>query len=169
MLFRSIPSAKFEKVNRIQPYLSELQKRSEMRVNGDKDFAFVREEIERFKKMISDKTVSMNEGDRLKEKQDAESRAKARKKDLLARPESKEKVYDLTLKLANLPGLPPPAGKTNEIAAATSKPAPDADEDPEDRVDDKLPPLDIVMDETKRILMDLINLSTKGTPVTFVN
>ena len=165
----TIDSAKYEKVNRIQPYLAELHKRSEARVNADKDFAYLGEEIERFKKMIEDKTVSMNEEQRLQEKKEAEARAKARKKELLSRPESKEKVYDLTLKLSELPGLPAPTVKTNDVAATESKTIPSSDEDADERADEKLPALDITLEETKRILVDLITLSAKGTPVTFVN
>ncbi|PYI86488.1 MAG: tail-specific protease [Verrucomicrobia bacterium] len=102
-----IASAEYEKANRIQPYLAELRKRSDKRVNSDKDFAYLRGEIDRYKKLIADKTVSLNEEERLKEKRETEAREQARKKELRAHPESKEKIYDLTLRLVDEPGLPP--------------------------------------------------------------
>jgi len=165
-----IASAEYEKANRIQPYLAELRKRSDKRVNSDKDFAYLRGEIDRYKKLIADKTVSLNEEERLKEKRETEAREQARKKELRARPESKEKIYDLTLKLVDQPGLPPPVAKTNEVASAETKVKPAvADEDADERVDDPAPIVDITLEEAKRILVDLINLSSHETPLAVKN
>ncbi len=108
MPWDTISSAKYDKLNRIQPYLAELLKRSAKRVAEDKDFEYLREDIEQYKKGLADKTVSLNEEQRLKEKEEAEARSKARQEELKARPPIDEKVYELTLKLADLPGLPPP-------------------------------------------------------------
>src|SRR6185295_19426847 len=74
MAWDTVPSAKYEPVNVIPPALPELRKRSEARVNSDRDFAYVREEIERFKKAREEKSISMNEAERLKEKKEAEAR-----------------------------------------------------------------------------------------------
>jgi len=82
----TIPAAKYDKVNRVEPYLPELRKRSDQRLATDRDFAYLRNEIERFKKMQAEKSVSLNEAVRLKQKQEADGRAKARKKELASRP-----------------------------------------------------------------------------------
>ena len=82
----------------------------------------MREDIEQFKKHQADKTISLNEKQRLKEQDEAEARQKARDKERLARPEPPEKVYELTLKQAALPGLPPPVTKTNAALAKLSAP-----------------------------------------------
>ncbi len=173
----TIPSAKYEPVNIIPPFMPELQKRSEARTAKDKDFAYVRQEITRFRKAKDEKTVSLNEGERWKEKKDNEARAEARKKELRARPEPKQKVYDITLKNAVLPGLPPPtnawaaamAPKTNETAKATNSVAKattktgDDDGEPEVAKDDlPTPPVDPTLDEGWRILKDLIGLLPKN-------
>ena len=100
--------------------MPELRKRSAERVAADKEFAYVREDIELFKKHQADKTISLNEKQRLKEQEEAEARQKARDKERLARPEPPEKVYELTLKQADLPGLPPPVAKTNAALAKLS-------------------------------------------------
>jgi carboxyl-terminal processing protease len=100
--------------------LPELRKRSLERIAADREFAYVREDIEQFKKHQADKTISLNEQQRLKEQDEAEARQKARDKERLARPEPLEKVYELTLKQAALPGLPPPLTKTNAAAAKLS-------------------------------------------------
>ena len=70
-----------------KPYLSELRKDSDQRIAQDRDFAYVREEIERFKKLQAEKSVSLNEAVRLKEKKENDERSRARKKDLASRPE----------------------------------------------------------------------------------
>jgi hypothetical protein len=82
----------------VQPYLSELQKRSAARVAKSKDFAYVTEDIGLVKKAMSDKTVSLNERQRLQETAETEVRRKVREAELKARKPAEEKVFDLTLK-----------------------------------------------------------------------
>jgi carboxyl-terminal processing protease len=115
-----IPSARYDHFNLVEPYLPELRKRSMERIAADKEYAYVREDIEQFKKQQADKTLSLNEKQRLKEQEEAEARQKVRNKERLARPEPLEKVYELTLKQAALPGLPPPVTKTNAALAKLS-------------------------------------------------
>src|SRR5206468_5875967 len=117
---------------------------------------------------------------------------KARKKELASRPEPNEKVYEITLKQTDEPGLPPPVTRTNHLASAkngagqaepklkpgeliasttkdVAKSPPEKEataaepktDDDEDSVDDKIPSLDIPLEETKRILVDYIRLITK--------
>jgi carboxyl-terminal processing protease len=116
----TIESAKYDHFNLVEPYVPELRARSAERVAADKEFAYVREDIELFKKRQADKTISLNEAQRLKEQDEAEARQKARDKDRLARPEPLEKVYEITLKQADQPGLPPPVAKTNAALARLS-------------------------------------------------
>src|SRR5258706_8554252 len=63
----TIESAAYEKLNRVQPYLEELEKRSAGRVAAAKDFDYVREDIETVRKTLADKTASLNETEQLKE------------------------------------------------------------------------------------------------------
>jgi len=116
----TIEPARYEKVNRVEPYLAELRKRSDQRITSDTDFVFIRGEMERYKKQQADKSVSLNEAVRLKEKKEADERAKARKKELVSRPEPPGKIYDIYLKDADEPGLPPPTVRTNSASAATN-------------------------------------------------
>ena len=180
----SIDPVPFEKVNRVAPYIAELKQRSDQRLTSDPDFTYVRSEMERYKKQQADKSVSLNEAVRLKEKREAAERAKARKKDLASRPEPPGKVYDLTLKDTDEPGLPPPTVRTNSASATTNKSIlitkngataaakPDKAEpkttaahesdDPEDAADPDVPAIDITLDETRRILIDYIRQLDKG-------
>lgn len=164
----TVPAAKYEPVNAIPPVLPELRKRSEARVTSDKDFAFIREEIERFKKMKEEKSVSMNEELRWKEKKENEARAEARKQELRSRPDPGYKTYEITLKTADQPGLPAPLARTNLLAEARNKPTntvakastPKADDEDEAK-EDATPSVDITLDEGWRILQDLVALTSK--------
>ncbi len=160
-----IPGAKFERLNRIQPILPELKKRSDQRLTSDKDFAYLQEDIEIYKKFLADKSVSLNEEARRKEKKENEERVEARKKERKLRPEPEEKVHELTLKQVDLPGLPPPAAQTNEVGKVDSPGAALTGEDDDAETDEKSPPLDVTLKEAKRILLDLISLSVRETAV----
>jgi len=186
----TIVPAVYEKVDRVEPYLSELKKRSDQRLASDQDFAYIHEEMGRYKKMQAEKSVSLNEQVRLKEKKESDDRAKARKKDLAARPEPPGKVYDLTLKLADEPGLPAPTVRTNSTAftvtnqakviSITSKFEADlvkvgkkdkekdesvASADAEEENGPDAAPVDPTLVETRRILVDYIQILAKKSGV----
>ncbi|MGI8965427.1 MAG: carboxy terminal-processing peptidase [Limisphaerales bacterium] len=149
-----VSPAKYEKLNRVAPFLAELKKRSTHRVTTEKDFAYVRDDIKRFKKTLADKSFSLNEQQRLKETRELKAIAEARKKERQARKESAQKVFEVTLKNTALPGLQTPAPKTNEVALAESR-LPDDEDFPED----KTPAVDVTLEEAKHILTDYISLA----------
>ena len=181
-----IPGAKFDKLDRVQPLLGELTKRSAARVAKDKDFEYVREDVDRYRKMIADKTVSLNEQKRLAEKAADKARIEARKKELAARHEVPPTAYEITLKVADQPGLPAPM--TNKVVIAVSKaderklkadkaaktpaaastevapaPAPaktDFDGE-EDAPEESGVASDVPLKEAQHILLDLIQLTTR--------
>ena len=166
----TIPAANYTKVNRIEPLLPELRKRSETRVAIDRDFAFIREDIERYKKLLAEKSVSLNEAQRLKEKQEIDERNKVRKKELAARPEPSGRVYEITLKHVEEPAgtLPPPVSKTNHTAkvdGTNHANLAQGDGDHEDAADEKAQNVDVTLEEAKRILIDLVYLSLQNNPV----
>ena len=170
----TIESAKYEKVDRVAAYLSELKKNSDQRLAKSKDFAYIREDIANFQKHQEDKTISLNEKERLKEKAEDDARTKARDKERLARKMPEPKVYEVTLKNAGLPGLPPPVAKTNSVTAKISGSGADAHASASVEVpraplgtgeldgDDETPPaVDPTLDETESILVDYLNLLGK--------
>lgn len=116
-----IEKVKFDRLNLVEPYLAEIRARSAARVARDTEFAFIQEDIERTKKLLEDKSVSLNEQLRLKEKQEAELREKQRQQVRLARIQPEQTVYEITLKLADQPGLPPPIPKTNSFASVKDR------------------------------------------------
>ena len=115
----TVPSAKYEPVNFIPPVLPELRQRSDARLEKDQDFAYIRSEIERYKKAKDEKTISMNLEERLREKKEIEERGQVRKKELRARPKPDYKTYEFTLKNVDDPALPAP--KTNAVAAVQTR------------------------------------------------
>ncbi len=170
MPWDTIAAAKYQNLNLIQPILPELRKRSDGRIASDKDFAYLQEDIEVYKKYLADKTVSLNEEARLKEMRESEERIEARKKERLSRHEPDEKLYELSLKQVDLPGLPQPQAKTNDLSRAESKKdAADPDGDEEAAPEEKVAAVDVTLKETKRILRDFIALSNRQTAIAVHN
>lgn len=164
----SIPAAKFARLGRVQAQLPELRRRSEIRLATDPEWAYVREDIETYRKAQADRSISLNLNQRLKEREEAEARSKARKQEQKARVNGNEKIYEITLNIAGEPGLPPPLGGTNSPLPAletdTGKPpGGSTEETEEEEAPDKLAMRDITLREAKRILLDLIEL-TRATP-----
>jgi carboxyl-terminal processing protease len=116
-----ISSASYESWNMVNPFVPELRERSAKRIASDREFDYIREDIEQYHKIQNDKTLSLNEAQRVKEKEDLDARQKARDKERLARKDSPDKVYEITLKLADKPGLPAPVEKTNSVTKLASK------------------------------------------------
>ena len=171
----TIPSAKYDYFNLVEPYVPELRKRSTERIAKDQEFDFMREDIALYKKHQADKTISLNEKQRLKEQDEIEARQKRRDAERAARAASKDTVYEITLKQADLPGLPAPVGKTNSATAkagvsagagtntaSVASPAGPAEEaDPE-----KPAPPDVHLLEAEHILVDYLSVLPKRNLVT---
>jgi carboxyl-terminal processing protease len=182
----TIPTAKYDRLNLVEPFLPDLLRLSNERVATNQDFAYVREDIERFRKALAEKTVSLNEKVRLKEKEELDARNKGRDKERLARQESAEKTFEITLKQAQLPGLPPPVTKTNSTlakvlgpkaslvaVAGTNSPIAAAKQGVSDTSnldgeldEEKAPAVDAALIESEHILMDYLSLLPKGSLAT---
>ncbi len=173
-----IASAEFEALNLVQPYVAELNRRSGERVATNQEFLYVKEDVARYEKQYADKTVSLNEAFRLKENEETAERDKARNKERLSRHAPSPKVYEITLKQVDLPGLPPPVGSTN-TATSTVTGTPDgsakpveitktatADGEADEVAEPKPPAIDATLEETERILLDYLSLLPKGNLVT---
>ena len=149
----------------------------------NQDFAYVREDIERYRKLQADKTLSLNEQQRLREREQDDARAKAREKEFQERSDSKEKVYEITLRQAELPGLPAPVQRTNAPTLKTAQGAAGAvgtnalasvqskapvtastDEDPDAAGKPPAGP-DADLEEAKSILVDYLSILPKGSPL----
>lgn len=153
----TIASSMYTKYGMTQPYIAELRKRSAARVGNDKDFAYLKDLIAQFNNTSEMNQVSLNEAQRLKTKQEADAKAKARKDELAARPASKEKDYPLTLRNVDDPMLPPAVSPNAPPKAKPAASSEGTDDEP------RTPGPDITLQETERILVDLVTLGAKKT------
>jgi carboxyl-terminal processing protease len=175
----NIAAAKYDKLDLVEPYLPELLRRSKERVITNQDFAYIHEDIELFRKAQAEKTISLNEQERLKENQESEARQKARNTERLTRKASDQKTYELALRDVDLPGLKlvektnaatktltaqvtSSAASTNSASVNARAVEPASKVDTEDE-DEAVPPVDATLDEAEQILVDYIRLlSQKG-------
>ena len=155
----TIQPVNYDKLNLVQPYLTQLRTATEARIATNQDFTYVRQDIEQFQKAQADKTATLNEHDAIKERERNAARNKARETERTARQASDVKTYEISVKNADLPGL---VESTNQVATATV--AAHKKNTIETALDDKKspPPFDPMLDETKRILLDYIFLLTKS-------
>jgi carboxyl-terminal processing protease len=153
----TIQSARFEKFDLVQPFLPDLMRQSGQRLGTNQDFAYIREDIEQFRKYQALNLISLNEQNRVKEWEEEDAKQRARDKERLSRKAPEPTVYELTLKQVDLPGLPPPVTKTNNLTAKLEGDATPANEDEE--IAEATPPaVDPALEETERILVDYVTL-----------
>ncbi len=149
----TIPAVKFTSSNRVAAALPDLRARSGQRVAKDPDFVDLKADIALFRKTREDKSVSLNESQRQKEKSELEARIEATKKQRLARATTPPVAYEITLKNVSKPGLGDPV-----------KPkAPAVDPDNTDGIGSASAE-DIVLEEAQNILTDYASL-LKAQPV----
>lgn len=174
----TIDKSSYTRLNLVDPYVGELRRLSQQRVANDKEYSYIRDDIALYRKQSADKTMSLNEKERLKEKQELDAKLKARDKERLARKDPFEKMYELTLKQAMEPGLPPPVSKTNNFAKASAKgsapgtvstngplaSAPDATPEfhPDDPDEEKPAAVDAPLIEAEHIMLDYLSLAAKS-------
>jgi carboxyl-terminal processing protease len=158
----TIPSVNYSKLNLVQSYLDELRRRSSARIATNQDFIYTRQDIDQFQKLQADKTASLNERERLKERQEADARQKARDQERAARKAPDVKIYELTVAKAGEPGLPPPLQKTNTVTAnglpAGTNSTQAGGGGGRTSTTFANPVVDPMLDETERILEDYISL-----------
>lgn len=162
--YDKIESSRFDKLNDVAPYKQELLNHSSERVAKDRDYDYVRQDIETFRKHQALNSISLNEKQRIKELDEEDLRQRARNKERIARKSPDRITYDVSLQQAELPGLTV-ASKTNApvstITATDGKSVPKSPittlEDVE-AGEDAAPIFDPALEETQRILLDYISL-----------
>jgi carboxyl-terminal processing protease len=168
--YDEVPKAKYTKWNEpVSLYLDELKGRSAARVQGDPEFHYVMEDMERLRHRLDENRISLNEDVRKKELSDDKMRKELRTKERLARNTEEPRVYRLTLDTVDKPNLQLimyPGKMASAKKTASPKVAPEAapDSDTENDIfgnlDDgtKEPVIDPERDETLNILSDLVRL-----------
>ena len=160
---KPLPPADYVPENRVAPYLSALRSKSETRIASSRDYAYIQEDIARYKKVIADRTVSLNEAERRREKEENRKRDEARKAERKDNPADKATVYEITLQNISAPGLVLWTPKNDDIVKLD-----DPDADPEDKEPEGSPgrpPLDVPLLEARNILADYIRLQNGIQPL----
>src|SRR5262249_37333825 len=102
----TVPSARFDREDRVASYLPALRAQSAKRVASDHSFAILGEQIARLKKRLADGSVSLNEAARRTEM--ATSKASEDEVAEAARNLSNSRpTYAVTVKTAGTAGMPP--------------------------------------------------------------
>jgi hypothetical protein len=112
-------------------------------------------------KKQADMTASLNERERVEERQADDARQKQRDAERVARKAPDTRIYELTVKGADEPGLPPPLGTTNNVTAdhlPATPPPPASGTSTNTTVAAEPSGNDPMLDETERILEDYIPL-----------
>src|SRR5436853_3871664 len=151
-------------------FLDQLKRRSAERVQNDREFHYVSEDMGRLRQKLNDNRISLNEDVRRKELEDDKIRKETRSKERLARHEEEPRIYRLTLdtvdkpnlQLIMFPGKLAAAKKSGVSTKVAPEAASDADSDLIGGEDDtKEQAIDPERDETLNILSDLVDL-TRG-------
>ncbi len=157
----NIKPATYQRTDRVNGGLDELRKNSSDRITKDRDFSYIREDIELVKKQRADKTISLNEQQRLQEKKDAEARAESRKKERESRKPDGDKVYLVKTETVdkNLPliAVQAPKPKDKEKTDPAKNPpakSPDESDEEENNTDAAKAVIDVYLRETLNILGD---------------
>ncbi len=146
-----IKKVAYKELNRVEPFLTSLRKSSAKRVQADTDFKYIQEDIARAQKRMEDKSVSLNEAERRKERADNKKRAATRNKERAARKLPTYKYFEIDVKNAKvgkpLKKLEAPKPKVEEA---------EAPQIPQD--DSNTFALDATLRETLNILSDYVRL-----------
>jgi carboxyl-terminal processing protease len=152
--YDEIEPAAYDRAGSVDGKVAPLAKASAERVAASKEFAWIREDLERWEKQKKDKTLSLNEKKRLDERKADEDRAEARKKERLALKERPPVFEEITLALLD--------GKVKTPAASTGTvTAPSLDDDEGYERSPDAP--DAVLNETLRIATDLAASVSAGS------
>jgi carboxyl-terminal processing protease len=118
--YDTIASSHYHAVNMVQPALAEkLAKNSSQRIATNKEFAYIRDDIQRLRKQRDEKTLSLNEKQQLADRAKIVGDHKQREAERAARKTVEPKVYEFTVKQAGEPGLPPATKQTNDVDSAS--------------------------------------------------
>jgi carboxyl-terminal processing protease len=157
----NIPNAKYNKLNLVEPYLPALRQNSDARIATNQDFIYIQQDIEQFKKLQADKTMSLNEHEQIKERLANQERQKARDQEREARKNPGVTIYEITVENADKPGLPEPLAKTtfNSTLTGTNKSAAAGSTNTVAAAPEKKsePQIDPMQTETENILEDYIS------------
>ena len=84
-----------------------MRQRSDARIATNQDFIYIQQDIEQFKKLQADKTVTLNEREEIKERLANQARQKARDRSARRRKQPDDTIYEITVENADKPDCRP--------------------------------------------------------------
>jgi carboxyl-terminal processing protease len=125
MDYDTIAPCDYDKLNLVQPFLSELERRSLDRIATNRDFAYIRQDIEEFEKRQAENAITLNEQKAIAEHEHEGMRNREHDKERDARPLPAVKIYSITLKENGLASAPEPQPllTTNYTTSEAKSPA----------------------------------------------
>jgi len=114
----TIQPVPYDKLNLVQPYLTNLLSSSAARLVTNQEFNYVRQDIQLMQKAQDEKTATLNEREAIKDREERTLRDKSRESERANRPRPNLKIYELTVKNSSEDGLPAPEPyyETNSVA-----------------------------------------------------
>lgn len=170
--YDEVPKARFTKwTDGRGLFVDELKRRSDARVQGNPEFRYVMEDMERLRKRLDENRISLNEDTRRTELNEDKLRKETRAKERLAREGDEMKMIRITLDNVDKPNIQPIVFSSKLAAskkANANKTSPEAatDSDSDSPANDdgtKEPAIDPERDETLNILNDLVDLNRGPT------
>lgn len=153
----TVPSATYDRMGLVEPYLPSLRAASAKRTAADPAFADLRRESDRLRARLTSGTISLNEAERRRELVEQKQLDKAIS-DQVHHDTQGISAYDITVKDAGRPGLPQPVAAVPPPKAthrdAHRGPASELDGEPGDQTAaDQL-----VLGEALHVLADYVGL-----------
>ena len=106
----------YEKLNLVAPYLTTLRQNSGTRIATNQEYIYINQDIEQFKKLQADKSVTLNEQTMLKEHKKNTDQRNARDAERAVRALPDEMIYTNTVEDIASSGLPAPLALTTTNA-----------------------------------------------------
>ena len=163
-----LPPAYFKKTANVTADVIQILKdKSRNRVNKSPDFDYIKEDIERLKLQLKDRSISLNETSRRKERQEQKLLLERRERERKERfSQCAHTVIVLRVSDLDKTELPEPVTLTAETSTRPLLEeifSDDGMSDPENPPNPNIPQFDPILAEAQNILVDLIHLSQ--TPV----
>jgi carboxyl-terminal processing protease len=153
----TVPAAPHDHLKWVDPYVATLRQSSSARVSTEKAFSYMAGDIAQLRKNLATKSVSLNEADRRADIAQNKERQTEREQESKTLRASAPTAYEITLKNAALPGLPPATKLSDDPADAKGAPPPS--HALESRKSDAASVDDIILNEAVHILADYVGLS----------
>ena len=151
----TVPSARYEPLDRVAPYVDVLRADSARRVASEKDFAYLAGDIARLKKVRATKSVSLNEAERRQELAELKARNHQREQEDRNAYATGPATYAITLENASSPGLPSPTVRRHgRLHGVDTHSAPD---DLGETTTGQSSGEDVLLKESVRILADYVD------------